>query len=181
MPFAPKAAIGCLVVGALGLLSSTTAYAAPGTAAVAFQGGGVIGPGLTALPAPQTIHFGGTATGPFANTGGADLVTVNCSFGGGSTGPGDNYAFGLGAIGGTCTGVGPLTGVPVTLNCPSVTYLRVGPVMVLAAAPTTCTLTIGAVTSSGYLAGALQFVPAMFPPAPITSYSLLGVAGFVGV
>lgn len=182
-----KLSVVLAIAGALSLLSSGTAYAAPGAGAAVVVGAGSIGPGLTAIPQPQSVSFGGTATGVFVTAGtDSGVGSISCSFNGG-TAPinpvGDNYAVGLGNVSGTCSGNGTIINThPITVNCPTLIYIRVGPiVIVITQNAITCTITVNATTSTGTVNGAFVFTPRQTPPAPITSYDLVGVATFAGI
>ncbi|MBW3667854.1 MAG: hypothetical protein KY443_01460 [Actinobacteria bacterium] len=173
-----------MLLAGFAMLSTNTAYAAPGAGAAVVQGSGTISPGLTLLPAVQpTIAFGGTATGAFANSApAADVGSVSCSFSGSSnTTVGDNYAVGFGTVSGSCAGSGTVTGAAISVSCSAMTYVRVATIVLVVSA--TCSVTVGGTTSSGAVVGAFNFIPStVLPPgAPVTAYELTGVAAFGGV
>lgn len=184
MRLARKLTFAGVLLAGLAMLSTNTAYADPGAGVAAVTGSGTITPGLTALPAPQSVSFGGTATGAFANSSpAADVGNANCSFSGGSdtvttVAPGDNYAIGIGTVSGGCLGAGLVTNTPINVACSSMRYVRVGNVVLVLS--TACSTTVNNVTSSGAVLGAFNFA-ATGNLNPITSYSLTGVALFAGV
>lgn len=183
MRLARKLTFAGVLLAGFAMLSTNTAYAAPGAGAAVVVGSGTISPGLTAIPTSQpTISFGGTATGAFANSSGAaDVGSVNCNFNGSSnTTIGDNYAAGFGTVSGSCSGSGTVTGASITVTCSAMTYVRVGVVVLVISA--TCSATVSGVSSSGVVVGAFVFVPnTVAPGAPVTSYELAGAALFAGV
>jgi len=111
------AALGA--VAGIALMVGTVPAAAQGGGGGVVVGGGTISPGLGALPAAQSITFSGSLTGAGATTGGPVVVNDTCTFSGSSGNPlgGDNVAFGMGTVSGTCT--------PVAISA-TLTYVRVG-------------------------------------------------------
>jgi len=92
----------------VGMVAACLAFSAPVSAQAAaagiLQGSGTISPGLGATPAPQTYTLSGSLTGAGAAGGSAVVVNDSCSYSGSSSGLGDNVAFGLGTMSGSCTG-----------------------------------------------------------------------------
>lgn len=179
--------VGVLLAG-LSMLSTNTAYAAPGLGGAVVQGSGTISPGLTAAPTVQpTISFGGTATGAFANSApAADVGSVTCSFNGSSnTTVGDNYAVGLGQVSGSCAGSGLITNASINVSCPVLTYVRIGTIVLVISGDLNnlCKVTVSGTTSTGVVVGAFNFTPnTVVPPgSAVTAYDLVGAAAFAGV
>lgn len=180
-----KASVLIALVLGMGLLSHSTAYAQTAGAGLgAVTGDGNIGPGLTVMPTKQTVSFQGTVTGAFAGAGlpasvAADIGSINCIFTGLSWATGDNYALGVGEVTGNCSGTGVLTGIPISVTCTVMTYVRVGPIVVVVALK--CTITVGSITILVTVLGSFVFVTTTAPPAPVTSYTLTGAAVAAGV
>jgi hypothetical protein len=168
------------IMAAVGLLAQSSAYGA-GAVAFAVEGSGSISPGLTLTSTPQSVTFSGTIIGLTVATGvlpsvGTAAGIGSCTFSGSSTG-GETQATGQGTVSGSCSGAS----VGATLITCTVSYSRVGPVVVITAS---CTIVasgpLGSGSATGTGVGAFVFVPTSAPGAPVTSYDLVGVAAGAG-
>ena len=176
-----KLSIAMALVAALGMVGSNSAYGAA-AAAGAMVGGGTISPGLTTTPTFQTsVTFTGSAVGAGAVVAGggagtgADAGVYAVSFSGSSDIP-VTAQQGQGSGTGTISGVGLVNPVADTITC-YLHYVRVGPVVVILG--TSGISANGATQGGGTAIGAFLFVPGQFPPAAVTSYTLVGVAAAV--
>jgi hypothetical protein len=169
------------IAATVAMLGQSSAYAVGADAAVVV-GSGTISPGLSTVPTPQSFTFTtanlgsvpSVAAGATTN-GGAFAGTINCSFGGNSTlAGGETSAAGLGTGSGTCgTAVG-VAGTSGSLAC-TLTYIRVGPIVVVILS---CTATVnGNSNNTGVGVGAFLFVPTSVNPT--TSYQLVGASAGV--
>jgi hypothetical protein len=178
-----KLSLAMAVLAAIAMLGQSSAYAVGADAAVVF-GSGTISPGLTTVPTPQTFTFStaimpsvpSVAVGASTN-GGAFAGTINCSFSGNSTiAGGETSAAGVGTGSGSCnTGVG-LAGTNGAITCTTLTYIRVGALVVVVLNPCTATVN-GNPNNSGLGVGVFLFVPTSVNPT--TGYDLVGVSAGV--
>lgn len=92
----------------IGMAAACLAFTAPASAQAAavgvVVGSGTITPGLGVLPALQTISFSGTLTGAGAVGASAVILSDSCSYNGSSSSLGDNVAFSLDSLSGSCSG-----------------------------------------------------------------------------
>ncbi|MDQ1437914.1 MAG: hypothetical protein QOK43_1543 [Acidimicrobiaceae bacterium] len=171
------------LISAVALLAQGSAYAAPNAVAAAITGSGTIGPGLTTIPTPQSVTFGGNAVGTIVAVPGASAGIYNCSFTGSSSndlpGPlanGDSLAAGKGTVNGSCSGGTIGTGSAIC----AVIYIRVGPIVVIIfTCGTSASGPTGSGSGNGTGVGVFLFVPDQATP-PVTSYRLAGVVAGAG-
>jgi hypothetical protein len=165
------------IAAAVAMFGQSSAYAVGADAAVVV-GSGTITPGLTTVPTAQSFTFTtanlasvpSVAVGASTN-GGVFAGTINCSFNGSS--PGETVATGVGAGSGTCTAPAGPGGTSGAVSCASLTYFRVGALVVVVLDPCTATVN-GNSNNSGLGAGAFVFVPTSANPT--TSYQLVGAS-----
>ena len=159
------------------MVSQSSAYGATASA-LAVVGGGTISPGLTATPNFQGGTFSGTVAGAVIATPGAATGLGSCNFTFSST-IAETSAQGQGVASGTCSGG---TIGTASVSC-SLTYSRAGALVVIQAS---CNVSASGPTGSGTGAAAAVGVFVFVPTsgngvtAPITGYSLVGVAAGAG-
>jgi hypothetical protein len=144
------------------LLLATAPVSAQGVGGGVVVGSGTITPGLTASFTPQAVSFTGNLVGAGFAGGPQTYVLTPCSFNGGSGATtlgvnnpegGDNVAFGMGEVSGTCGNISA-----------TVTYIRIGAAVVLVGN--------GSVNGvAGDVVGACLFATTQQPP--ITAYTVV--------
>src|SRR4051794_15202854 len=134
------------------MIAATSAPASAASAGVGVvTGAGSISPGLTAVPAPQTFSFGGSALVTGVVNGAPEAATPHSISASGNDLDG-NYAAGAGTLTVNLSGLPSMSGF----------FVRVGAVVAVAVT--------GPVASAG--TGICGFVPTEAPPAAVQHYSV---------